>query len=144
MCFHRQLLIYPMTCYSHAATHTYSHSLLIHMQVWNYSHTSNIPLPQIALIPYIVHSLETFMIVLNWLVPIWCIQFTLLHFQYVSMGRYHHLATRAAKLEKMTLERADPGNNWKREKKTQTFAYLFSLDSMLLEYLYKLQHQAAL
>ena len=58
------------------------------------------------------------------------------------MGRYHHLATRAAKLEKMTLERAGPGNNWKREKITQSFAYLLSLDSMLLEYLYKLQHQA--
>ena len=60
------------------------------------------------------------------------------------MGRYQQLATRVVKLEKMTLERAGPGNDWKREKYTQTFAYLFSLDSMLLEYLYKLQHQAAL
>ena len=60
------------------------------------------------------------------------------------MGRYHHPATRATKLEKITLERAGPGNDWKRKKKTQAFAYLFSLDSMLLEYLYKLQHQSAL
>ena len=62
----------------------------------------------------------------------------------ICFNGYHHLATRAAKLEKMTLERAGPGNDWKRDKNTQTFAYLFSLDSMLLEYLYKVQHQAAL